>query len=105
MRALLAILFVLSCHYSFAQLGAIKGDVLEDSTNEIIPSGQIRIYKNDSDTSYYISFSSGRFSMENFKPDTVNISCEAECYQKAVKKGVIIAAFKVSFLNFYLKKK
>jgi hypothetical protein len=102
-KLLIAILFVLCCNYSFARGGKLVGQILEDSTKKAIPFAKIMVCKNNSVIQESVSDSLGRYKMENIKPDTVDILCEAKFYLKAVKKGVLIRDRRILFLDFSLK--
>ena len=102
MKLLITILFVLSCSYSFAQVGAMSFSVMEDSTEKEIPFAIIKIYKDNTLIQEIIGDSTGGFKIENLKPDTVDVVCEAKFYHPK-RKTIAIIEGKIHLFDFYLK--
>src|SRR4051812_41886548 len=103
MKFLIAILFLLSSTYCFAQTGEIRGVTSEDETKITIPFSKIKVYKNNELIQEAVSDSSGNFRITDMMPDTVNVSCEDKFHFKKVVKGVIVTADHTSFVDFHLK--
>ncbi len=104
MKRLPIILFVLSCSYSFAQVGEVSVGALEDSTWKKLSSATVKIYRNDSLIQEGVTNANGDCKLKNMAPGMYDVSCEEKLHRKGEVKGLVITEGKISFVEFHLKK-
>lgn len=103
LKVLITVLLNVPCMalFAFADYGEMQGYIKDAITGETLPEASITYLENNNLRGAYAD-GSGYYKVKPMDPGTYDITFSFTGYQKIVKKGVVITAGTITFLNIQL---